>query len=127
MRPGDRLPLVPQHRLKAGAEYRMTPKWKLGADLVVTGDQYLRGDEANQNPKIAAYWLVNLNTSYDLTENLRLFAVVQNLFDKAKGEFGYGAQWAGQGAPLARQAPAAEMIANLRRELERALSQRLTG
>lgn len=36
---------------------------------------------------------------------------------KAKGETGYGAQWAGQGAPLARSLPAAELIATLAREM----------
>ncbi len=41
---------------------------------------------------------------------------------KAGGEFGYGAQWAGQGAPLARALPAAELVACLRRELELARS-----
>jgi nitronate monooxygenase len=37
---------------------------------------------------------------------------------KAKGEFGYGAQWAGQGAPLARARPAAKLMAELIAELE---------
>jgi len=37
---------------------------------------------------------------------------------RAMGEGGYGAQWAGQGAPLARALPAAELIAVLRDELE---------
>lgn len=41
---------------------------------------------------------------------------------KAAGEFGYGAQWAGQGAPLARALPAAELVARLRIELQQALS-----
>jgi nitronate monooxygenase len=41
---------------------------------------------------------------------------------KIKGEFGFGAQWAGQGAPLARRMPAARLIATLAAELERALS-----
>ncbi len=36
---------------------------------------------------------------------------------KAKGEFGFGAQWAGQGAPLSRAMPAGELVALLRREL----------
>ncbi|MBN9522933.1 nitronate monooxygenase [bacterium] len=39
---------------------------------------------------------------------------------KAAGEFGYGAQWAGQGAPLARSLPAAELIARLRDEMRQA-------
>ena len=41
---------------------------------------------------------------------------------KTAGEFGYGAQWAGQGAPLARSLPAAELVARLRSEMERALA-----
>jgi nitronate monooxygenase len=36
---------------------------------------------------------------------------------KAQGEWGYGAQWAGQGAPLARALPAADLVAALAREL----------
>jgi nitronate monooxygenase len=40
-----------------------------------------------------------------------------NAAAKAKGEYGYGAQWAGQGAPLARFLPAAELIAALVREI----------
>lgn len=35
---------------------------------------------------------------------------------------GYGAQWAGQGAPLTRAIPAAELVARLRSEMEEALS-----
>jgi nitronate monooxygenase len=45
---------------------------------------------------------------------------------KAAGEFGYGAQWAGQGAPLARALPAAELVARLRSEMDQALSDCLT-
>ncbi|WP_174293051.1 NAD(P)H-dependent flavin oxidoreductase [Sphingomonas bacterium] len=37
---------------------------------------------------------------------------------KAKGEHGFGAQWAGQGAPLARAMPAARLVELLRAELE---------
>jgi nitronate monooxygenase len=36
-----------------------------------------------------------------------------NAVAKAKKDFGYGAQWAGQGAPLARSMPAAELVATL--------------
>jgi nitronate monooxygenase len=40
-----------------------------------------------------------------------------NAAAKAAGEAGYGAQWAGQGAPLARSLPAAELVAALAKEL----------
>ncbi len=39
---------------------------------------------------------------------------------KAKGEFGFGAQWAGQGAPLSRPMPAAELVRVLVAELQAA-------
>ena len=39
---------------------------------------------------------------------------------RARGEFGYGAQWAGQGAPLARSMPAADLIALLWQEAQAA-------
>ena len=39
---------------------------------------------------------------------------------KAKGDFGFGAQWAGQGAPLARAIPAGDLVRALRDELEEA-------
>lgn len=39
-----------------------------------------------------------------------------NLAAKGAGESGFGAQWAGQGAPLARAMPAAELVAVLARE-----------
>ena len=39
---------------------------------------------------------------------------------KAAGESGYGAQWAGQGAPLCRSLPAAQLVAVLQAELEQA-------
>jgi nitronate monooxygenase len=39
----------------------------------------------------------------------------------AAGEFGYGAEWAGQGAPLARSLPAATLVAELRSEMDQAL------
>jgi nitronate monooxygenase len=36
---------------------------------------------------------------------------------KLRAEFGYGAQWAGQGAPLARAMPAADLVAALANEM----------
>lgn len=43
---------------------------------------------------------------------------------KGAGEFGYGPQWAGQGAPLARAVSTAELVARLRNEMEKALANR---
>ncbi|WP_404480257.1 NAD(P)H-dependent flavin oxidoreductase [Novosphingobium sp. BL-52-GroH] len=43
-----------------------------------------------------------------------------NAAAKARGEHGFGAQWAGQGAPLARALPAARLVEVLRAELQAA-------
>lgn len=48
--------------------------------------------------------------AYDLGKSLHAAA-------KARGEYGFGAQWAGQGAPLARAMPAADLVATLLAEM----------
>jgi nitronate monooxygenase len=48
--------------------------------------------------------------AYDLGKALHAAA-------KARGEFGWGAQWAGQAAPLSRPMPAAALVELLKREL----------
>ncbi len=45
-----------------------------------------------------------------------------NAAAKAKGETGYGAQWAGQAVALARVMPAADLVAELQREMEQAFA-----
>ena len=80
--PGDHLTGIPNYRFKLGGEYQITAPWKVGADLNVIGSQWLVGDESNQNPKVPAYWVVNLNSSYKVTQNLELFGLVRNLFNK---------------------------------------------
>ena len=86
--PGNHIPGIPQHQFKAGAEYLVTPEWKVGADMVAVGSQYFVGDDANQNPKLPAYVVVNLHTSYQLTANITLFASVNNLFNNKYALFG---------------------------------------
>lgn len=88
VKPGDRLPSIPQHRFRLGAEYKWPPNWKFGADLIAVSGQFLRGDEANQTPKLPGYWVVDLHVSYQLTANIELFGTVQNLFDRKYATFG---------------------------------------
>jgi outer membrane receptor protein involved in Fe transport len=85
---GDRLPGVPEHRLKLGVDFAVVPDWTVGASLLYTSGQYLRGDEANLNPKIPGYTVVNLHTSYRFFDNFEIFGVVRNLFDEEYATFG---------------------------------------
>ena len=80
--PGDQLASAPRHRFKTGVDYAVTKKWKAGADVVAIASQYLEGDVSNRNPKIPAYYVVNLRTSYEVTRNCELFGRIQNLFDQ---------------------------------------------
>ena len=52
------------------------------------GSRFFIGDDANQNPKLPGYWLVNLRTSYQVTEQVQLFGLINNLFDKRYALFG---------------------------------------
>lgn len=80
--PGDHIPGIPANRFKIGSEYAITDAWKLGADLNYVGSQYLLHDDSNLNPKVPAYWVVNLHTSYHVTKNVEVFGLVQNLFNQ---------------------------------------------
>jgi iron complex outermembrane recepter protein len=80
--PGDHIPASPQHRFKAGVEYAVTDAWKVGIDVNAVGSQYLIGDQSNQNPKVPPYAVVNLHGSYQVTKNVEVFALVQNLFNQ---------------------------------------------
>jgi iron complex outermembrane recepter protein len=88
VQPGNHLPSIPQHRFKASAEYAIFPQWKVGANLIAFSGQYLAGDESNQNPKLPPYWVLNLNTTYQISKNFEAFALVQNLFDRRYYTFG---------------------------------------
>ena len=80
--PGDHIPAIPNQRFKLSAEYQITDAWKFGGDLLVFGSQYLIHDDANQNPKVPPYWFVNAHTTYQVTQNVEVFGLVQNLFDQ---------------------------------------------
>ncbi len=88
VRPGDRLPGIPKHRFKAGIDYWITPKWKLGGDLIAVSDQIFFQDDSNLNKPLGGYWRVDLHTSYDITERIQIFGLVNNLFDQHYGVFG---------------------------------------
>lgn len=86
--PGDHLPGVPTHRFKFGASYAVTPAWMVGFSGLVSSGQYLFGDEANLTAKTNPYVVLNLDTRYQVTPRLEVFALVQNLLDTRYETFG---------------------------------------
>lgn len=88
---GGRLPGIPAHTVKVGADYAFTQKFSLGMTASYSSSQYYRGDEANVDKKIAHYKVVNLHGRYKVTDNFQFFAKVDNLFDSEYETFGlYG-------------------------------------
>jgi iron complex outermembrane receptor protein len=85
--PGKDIPGIPKHQFKARVDYAMTPAWTLGGNLIAVGSQYYVGDDANQNEKLPGYVVVNLHTSYQVTKQLQVFGLVNNLFDKSFSTF----------------------------------------
>ena len=86
--PGDRIPGVPAQQFKLVADYKVTDAWTVGMSLVANAGQYLQGDEANLTPKLPAYALLNLNTSYQLTPNIAVFGLINNVTDEKYYAFG---------------------------------------
>lgn len=91
VRPGDRLPGLPENLLKVGLTYRLTPKLSLGADARYSSSIVMRGDEANLDREIDGYTVVDLRSEYRATDRLRLSVKIANLFDTEYQTFGlYG-------------------------------------
>ncbi|CAE6804825.1 MULTISPECIES: TonB-dependent receptor [Burkholderiaceae] len=90
MHPGDRIPGIPENTLKLRLDYAATAKWNVGANILYRSSIFARGDENNldSNGRIAGYAIVDLDTTYQVTKQLQLFAHVNNLFDKRYADFG---------------------------------------
>lgn len=88
VRPGDRLPGIPRHRFKAGFDYWITPKWVFGADLISASNQIFYGDEGNDNTPLAGYYKINLHSAYNITDNVQVYGLIENLTDQKYGIYG---------------------------------------
>ncbi len=85
---GDRLPGIPQHTVKLLGEYSFPRGFVVGADVRWSSSQYLRGDEHNLQPPVPGFVVVNLRARLQATEQLRLFATVENVFDEGYATLG---------------------------------------
>jgi outer membrane receptor protein involved in Fe transport len=88
VRPGDRIPGIPQHTAKLGLGYDVTPEWSVLVESIIAGDQFARGDEANLLDPVDGYAIVNLHSAYRIGDHVELFVKVNNLFDTDYETFG---------------------------------------
>ncbi len=90
VRKGDRLPAIARHALKLRAEGKVTAEWSVAANLQGATKVYARGDENNLDAhgQVPGYALLNLDTRYQLSRGLQLFARVDNVFNRRYANFG---------------------------------------
>ncbi len=97
--PGDRLPGIPEHRLKFGADYEVLPQWSVGATVNAVSRFFYVGDESNQLAPIPGYAVVNLHTTYRPVPHLEAFASINNLCNRKYANWGILSDPTGVNAP----------------------------
>ena len=80
--PGDRLPGIPRHSLKAGVRQDLTDAWDLALEAIVSSSRFFLGDEGNDQIPLEGYGVVNLRSSYRFDSGVELFARIENLLDR---------------------------------------------
>lgn len=97
---GNRIPGIPLHSLKLGADWRASADWTVSADLVAYSSQYLRGNENNAHQpgtfsdilgggprsfrgsgSASGYGVLNLATRIRLDRRWQFSARLNNVFD----------------------------------------------
>ena len=92
IRPGNRIPLIPQHLLKAYADYQVTSRLSIDLDFHAVTTSFARGNENNLSKPDGIYYLgpgtspgyglVNLGAHWQVVKRLQLYAQLQNLLDR---------------------------------------------
>jgi outer membrane receptor protein involved in Fe transport len=106
VRPGDRIPLIPQHTGRLVLDYEVNKRLDIGGNLVVASGSYLHGDENNANQAggtnaagayisplgtgwLPGYAVLNLQGTYHVTKNAEVFARVANVLNRDYATAGF--------------------------------------
>jgi outer membrane receptor protein involved in Fe transport len=90
--PGDRIPSMPRHTLKAFADVDVTGALSLDVDLVAASGTFARGNENNRHQPDGVYYLgpgtvpgygvVSAGARYRVNRWLQIIAQLNNVFDR---------------------------------------------
>jgi len=86
--PGNQIPAIPRHRVKAGFDYSITDALKVGGDAIFVGSQYFVGDESNQAPKLPPYAVFNTHASYQINKTFQVYGRIDNVLDNRYATYG---------------------------------------
>jgi outer membrane receptor protein involved in Fe transport len=86
--PGNRIPAIPRHRVKAGIDVAVTDKFKIGGDALFVSDQFFVGDESNQAQRLSSYAVFNTHASYQIDKTVQVYARADNIFDNRYATYG---------------------------------------
>jgi outer membrane receptor protein involved in Fe transport len=102
--PGDRIPLIARHTGRIILDYQLGPRWDIGANVVAASGSYLHGNENNANQAgatnaagayiagsgwLPGYAVVNLHTTFRISDRLEAFARLTNLLDRHYASAGF--------------------------------------
>jgi outer membrane receptor protein involved in Fe transport len=109
---GDRIPGIPEHALKIGAELEVLDRFWVGGEVMAMSSSFLRGDDGNRRAPTNGYAVLNLHTRYQPTKSLEFWARLDNATNTdylTTGSFNFNAfstpiaveRFGAPGAPIA--------------------------
>ena len=112
VRRGNRIPGIPPHQLKLGAELALLQNLWVGSSVIAASGSHLRGDDANRRAPTDSYAILGLHGRYRPLKQLEVWARVDNVTDtdyETAGAFNFNAfaspiaveRFVAPGAPLA--------------------------
>jgi outer membrane receptor protein involved in Fe transport len=86
--PGNIIPAIPRHRIKASFDYAVTDSFKIGADALYVSSQFFVGDESNQFQQLPGYAVFNVHASYQIDKTYQVYGRVDNVFNNQYATYG---------------------------------------
>ena len=93
IRPGNKIPLIPENMFKTYLDYQITPEWGTNVNIVGYSSMYARGNENNAHQPDGKYYLgpgkspgyvvanYGLRFTPKFVRGLQVFAQINNVFD----------------------------------------------
>lgn len=94
---GSEIPGVPNFKFVLGATYALTPKLKLNSDLTYTNGAYDTTDFYNIYGKVNSFVTLDLSVNYDINSSTKIYAGINNLFDREYYNYVGGTDWPAPG------------------------------